>query len=293
MGFIRGGLLVIVSVLFFVGMLIANTVYTVKESIDYENVKVGFPEVVNNVLKDEFNTTDFIDADSLEEAEIYCSNNSYFAVEESIEGLDVGINVSCDSINIGEEAIIDEIVDETLDQVYYKDYNCEWVECLQEESNIFYIVSEDFQNYLTSKFYFVFISLIVLFALIFLLTESKANAFIITGILIIVSSLPFLKIEDLFLSIGSGAFKFVGLLFSASMGVFFKVLVIGIIILIIGIILKLFNIGFKISEFFNREDKDKKIEQAVSKEEVKNIVKSDVENSKKQDKAKNKAKKKS
>ena len=265
-------------------MLAANLLYTVQSSLEYENVKENLPEMIKVILEDELNTTDFIDDSELQEAQKYCLNNSYFVQDSNFSDFGSALNISCSSINQGEEAITQEILNEIIEQVYYKDYDCKFTQCLEEGQNVFYLVSQDFQGYLLSKVYLAFFIVITLFILIFLLAESKANAFIISGVLIIISALPFLKAETLFSSMGSEIFQFVSLMFVASTAVFIKVFIIGLVVLIIGIILKFFNIGFKISEFFNNLRKDKKIDESVSKEEVKEIVKSEVSKAKKETK---------
>ena len=50
MGFIRGGLFVIVSVLFFISLLVMNSIMVVSFSLDYNNIKADLIPVVKETL---------------------------------------------------------------------------------------------------------------------------------------------------------------------------------------------------------------------------------------------------
>ena len=51
MGISRGGLLVIVSVLFFIALLVGSTLLTFSLSLKYENVNSEITEIVNETIK--------------------------------------------------------------------------------------------------------------------------------------------------------------------------------------------------------------------------------------------------
>jgi len=274
MGIIRGGLLVVVCVLFLVGMIALNTLFTVGSSLEPQNVKENFGDLLNQGATEEFNISEII-GEGLPVMQKYCENNTEFDFETNLTNFDV--NLSCESVNSGTDAVLSEFVNETIDEVYYIDYNCEFVSCFEQEQNVFYVISKDFKDYIFSKFYITLIVVIVLFLLIFLLTENRANAFVIAGILIIVSALPFLKAQSFVSSIGGLLSSFLKLIFSESYMVFVRIIIIGIIVLGIGIILRFINIGLKISGFFGMFKKE---DNGVSKEEVKNIVKEEVGKSK-------------
>lgn len=279
MGVIRGGLLVIVSVAFLLGMLALNFFYTAGTSLEYNKIKTGLAEIVIDSANEEgINISEVIE-EGFPQAQSYCKNNTYIPIDAN-NSLDFDVNISCESVGIGSEAVVEEFINESIEQVYYEEYNCNFAECLSEKDAPFYVLSEDFKDYLISKFYFFLLIVIGLFVLMFLLTENKANAFIIAGVLIVLSALPFMKIESFVSSISGQIFKFVGLIFSTSTNVFIRVLILGIAITSIGIVLRILNIGFKISSFFDKFKKNK--EETVSKEEVKDLVKEEVSKAKKQ-----------
>ena len=176
-------------------------------------------------------------------------------------------------------AIVDEFVIETVDQLYYKQYECSFSQCLEDKKNALYFVSEDFRDYLSSKVYFMFLALLIMFVLMLLLAEHKANAFIIAGVILIVASLPFLKLESFAASLIGGNFSdFSKVFLSDAYKVFIINLIFGILLLLVGIAIKLTGIGMKISEFFS-----KKKEKEISEEKVEEIVKQEVQKVKQED----------
>ncbi len=99
--------------------------------------------------------------------------------------------------------------------------------------------------------------------LVFFLVEVKSNAFILSGSLLAISSLPLIKIEQ-FLSLIPFEFgEFLIVFFSEANTVFLISFITGLVVLIIGVVMKFFGIGFKIFEFFNKFKDNKK--QVVKK----------------------------
>ncbi|MFH1801788.1 MAG: hypothetical protein ABH804_03090 [archaeon] len=257
MGLIKKGMLVIVSVIFLVSMLILNSFFTVYSSLDYNTVSEELEEVVTEMAEKDAEIMGMINL-QMPMMISHCENNSEYIFFNSLTGEE--IEISCSSVNESADAVFEEIINKTIEQIYYEDYSCSGLGCVAEEKNPFVLLSENFRNYCFEKFYILLFVSVFLFALIVFLTDNKSNAFILGGVLIIISSLPMMKLEGV-LNFFAGKFiiDVFSIFFSQSGAVFWKVLIIGIITLSAGVFMKLFGVGFKIANFFEKFKKDKKI----------------------------------
>ena len=77
----------------------------------------------------------------------------------------------------------------------------------------------------------------------FFLVEKKENFPIVAGLIVIVSSLPFMKIEKLFSFFDFSFFQAVPIILSKSYTVFLIMFSLGVVIAVFGIALKFFNFG--------------------------------------------------
>jgi hypothetical protein len=108
-----------------------------------------------------------------------------------------------------------------------------------------------------------------LLGLSFLLIEKKTNLPILVGSMLIISSLPFFKLDYFFSLLADKIiFKFLKIFFSQAYFVSIKSLIVGAILLIAGIILDIFKIGFKISNLISKI-KEKREEIKEKKEKIK------------------------
>jgi len=277
MGIIRGGLLVIVCVLFFIGLLITNSLITIYTSLDHKDVQNNLRVVMLNYAEKQVNSTELINDKELIGIQKYCQNSSSYTFKENLTGLNINVDISCTSINNGKAAIMDEFINETIEQIYYKDYPCDLSSCLKDKNNAFYLVSEEFHDYLSGKVYILLLVSLVLFALMLILAQHRSNAFIIVGILMVVSSLPFMKLDSIISSLSGDSLYGVAKVFLAnSYAVFIGSLILGILFLVIGFIIKFFTLGFKISDFFNKFKK----KEEITDEKVSEIVKEEISKSK-------------
>ncbi|MEK6906471.1 MAG: hypothetical protein AABW81_02525 [Nanoarchaeota archaeon] len=123
---------------------------------------------------------------------------------------------------------------------------------------------KDIQNKLdTNKLFISFFVSIILVVLMFFLIEDKTSFPLVIGALLVVSSLPFMKINAFFSFFDSSITDFITIFFSKSYTVFLISFILGILILGVGIALKLFGIGLKLNEYFSKNTslKDKKQEK--------------------------------
>lgn len=270
MGIIRGGLVVIASVLLFVLFVAGNLFLTFGLSLDFETVKPEIAAVVTEMAEDQFGLSEKIN-EVYPMMVLYCENNSEFVFSEAGETFVIPCSVILES----PEAIIEHGTKSMIEEVYYDEYDCSFLECLTETGEPFFLISKKAQEYFLNKFYLVLAISIVLIGLMILLVEKKSNLPILIGILLSVSSLIFVKLDSLFsFSSENSYLQFFTIFFTKSTEVFIYSFLIGLSIFIIGIILKLFTVGFKISDLIEKF-KSKK-DKGVSKKEAKGIVKEEV-----------------
>lgn len=261
MGFIRGSVFVIISVMFFITLLVMNSVWVISSSLDYDNVKKELVPIVKETLRENTNITSSINLEEYPKIQQYCENMS-----ESDEYIfntgNYTFVVPCSSLSNGTESVIDSAVDSFIYQQYYKEYSCDFWNCFDKETLPTFVVSQHSKDYWQGKLYLSILAAFILAGLMFLFIEKKTNLLLVAGSLVILSSLLFAKLEifitwminwlltspinlDVFL-------KFFSIVFTQSSKVFLIMLIMGLALLAFGIILKFFSIGFKIEEFFSK-----------------------------------------
>jgi hypothetical protein len=248
MGFIRGVLLVIASVLLFLSFLVGNVFLTLSLSLDYDNVHPELVSVVRDMAEDKLNLEQEIE-EKFESMELYCENDSEFVF--SYEPGQVFV-IPCDIVSQGSDAVIEYGINSFVEEIYYKDYDCDFWDCLGETEIPFFLVSEKARDYWNNKFCFLLIVSVILIALMFFLVEQKSHLFFVVGSLLAISALPFMKINWALSFLDAPFLQFFTIFFVKAYIVFLISFSLGILLLVIGLVLKLFEVGFKISGFFER-----------------------------------------
>lgn len=271
MGIIKGGLLVIVSVLLFLSILLTGIFWTFSLSLQYDNVEEEAVSVGREII--EQSSLDSQIQQISGQVETYCEtgNESDFVINQG----GYTIDVSCETAEQGSEAVINETISDITEGVYYDEYNCKFLNCIQESDIPLVLLSEKSKDYWQEKFYYTLLISVILLIPAFLFIEKKSGLPILAGSLIIIASLPLLGIEKLLSYLPENAvLSILEIFFTQSGSVFTKMIIIGILVLVIGIIFKLFKVGFKIREFFdkikNSKGKDKKKESKEIKNQPKN-----------------------
>lgn len=242
MGFFRGGLLFVAGVFLLASFLAGNVFLTLTLSLTPENLQEEFVSNLDKITEltgNEINLTKEIE-EKFETIESHCENNSEFVFSEQ----GYTIDVSCEVVEEGHEAVVEEGVSDVIDKIYYENYSCgsPW-KCLISFENPLFLLSEQAKNYWKSMFYYSLIVSLFLVAIMFFLVERKSNLFFGIGFLLIISSLPFMKINA-FLSFFDYSFlQFITILFSEAYKVFLITSILGVVILLVGIGLKFFNFG--------------------------------------------------
>jgi len=254
MGFIRGGLLFVVGVLLLLSLLIGNVLLVLSSSLQYENIQEKLTPVIGEIIFEQTDISKF--QESFDIMKEYCEqgNKQVIVKEESYD-----FEISCDEILTGTpEGVLDSQVEKFLQENYYKEYDCEFFDCFEENPVPFFLISEMTHNYIQSKYYYVLVVSLVLLVVMFFLVEDKRNLLIIAGILLILSSLPFMKLNA-FSSAVSGDYssQIFSLFFEQARVVFWWMFVIGLLILGTGIGLRFWNFE-KAKKIFERKKRKKK-----------------------------------
>lgn len=280
MGVIRGGLLVIAGVLLFVSFLAGNAFLTLNSSLEYENVRPELISAVNDIAEDEIGLTKEVE-NRFEFMKVYCQNYSEFVFSEG----EYTFNIPCETIYQGPTAIINKGVGDLVETIYYQDYDCEFfLDCSKKSTYPFFLISKKAKDYWKEKFYFSLIAMIILIISMLILMENRLNLPVIVGSILMISSLPFMKLNWALSFFNISFLQFLTIFFSKSYDIFLISFISGLVILVIGIILKFFKAGFKINEFFlwldkKRKEKDlskDKKGEVISKEHIKEIVKQEI-----------------
>jgi hypothetical protein len=278
MGFIRGGLLVIVSVVLFFSLLASGIFLSISMSLDYEEIKTELVPVIKEMANEEADLNSVVEETYPEMTE-HCLNNSDYVFTHE----DYVFELPCETVSQGTESIIDYGINDFVEKNYNAEYDCELWDCLGEEETLFVLVSQKAKDYWKGKFWIASLISLVLIALVFFLVETKSNFFIVSGGLIALSSVvlkfssslivKFVILPALFaMSSGISSMDF-SFLIEKSHTVFLIYIVLGIFLIALGIGFKFLNFSRFLSEKFNlkmfsNSSSGEKVEKNVSRKVV-------------------------
>jgi len=252
MGFIRGGLLVIASVLFFISLLIGGLLWTISLSLEYKTVKSELSSVVTEIIENETNIQGVI-KDKMPEIETYCENNSEFVFSE--EGYT--IDIPCEKASEGSSAVLEEGISDIVEDIYYDEYDCSFIRCFKESGGKpFFLVSKIAHDYFQNRLYLMLTFALIFLIAMFFLIERKTNFPFLTGSLIVLASFLFIKLNWVSSFSPTGIIlQIISIFLTQSSGVFWRFFITGVLIITLGIFLKFFGWGFKISNIFQKIQK--------------------------------------
>jgi len=271
MGFIRGGLLVIVGIFLFLSLLLGSIFLVLSWSLQYENVQEELGPILKNLTEDKFSLIEenFNLTEEMEEArefmDEHCQNESSYVFAEGGYTFVIPCDI-LDEIEESPSALIDQGIENIIEQIYYDNYDCGFWNCFEETGLPLFLVSEKAKNYWQEKFYFTLIAFAVIVVLIFFLVEHKRNTPIIVGATIVLSSLPLLWLEKIIGSsiAGDSYVAFVGIFFSKIGGVFWLIFFFGLIIMGAGIALRFLHKDV-IKKKFSKRDVQKIFKKSSEK----------------------------
>ena len=256
MGAIRGILLVVVSVLLFVVLLGGNVLWTLDKSLDYETIKPELVFVIKEAIENEINLSEVVE-EEFGEMEEYCLDNPVYVFSD--EEFGQVFEIECDVVAQGSDAVVDSAIESFVEKIYSGQIESKDVSSVLEEVNteskqpMFDFVK--LKNSVHSYFYIAWVVALVLFVLVFFLVEVKSNAFILSGSLLAISSLPLIKIEQFLSWIPFDFAEFFIVFFSEANTVFLISFITGLVVLAVGIVMKFFGVGFKTFDFVNKFNK--------------------------------------
>lgn len=256
MGIIRGGLFVIISVLLFTFMIISSLFLNFSLSLEYENLQEGITNIVYN-LTQEGTLADQLNQQVINAAKVYCevTQNSDLVIEQWGQE----ISVSCESINLGLEEIVAEFTSNLLEEVYYKEYDCDFIDCFEELGNPLFLVSEKTKDFLHEKYQQTLIISLILLIPSFLLIQKKRDFPIVLGILIILASMPLIGLKKLLSLLPENVVTEVSsIFFIQTNSIVIRMVIIGVVLILFGIVFKMFGLGFKIRNLIEKIRNSKK-----------------------------------
>ena len=268
MGVIRGIFLVIVSVLLFLSFICVNLFGILSLSLTYENVQNQSVPIVQTALQDSNMTNKIQEVYPLIQAVCQTSPNYIFVVAN------YSITIPCTVALQGSDAIIKEGIKNVIHQIYYTNYDCDFLNCIKSSQLPVFLLSEKAYNFWIEKFRISLAVSFVLLVLLLFLLEKKANMPILSGILLAISSSIFIKLDLIFNSLSNKMVsQILKVFFSQSFYFSLKVLIVGIVFIGIGILLKMFKVGFFISNLISKIKPSEKVKQ-ITKKPVKSKQKS-------------------
>lgn len=251
MGFIRSGLLVIVSLLLLISLILTSSFLFLSISLSYENINNSFNTQLTDEFLDSAYGKNFDVVYNMSFNKCLTNNTHVYALDYESFSLDI----PCEVIVSGQNATLSYGVEKMIEGFYYKEYSCSFWECLNENPLI--IASAHSKDYFQSKFYLFGVVSLILAGLLFLLVEKKNNFLIVLGLLVFLTSLPFMKVSSFFSMFSSEIGDWFASVFSNSSSFFWFAFISGIILIAIGFILKFYGFGVSLGKFFGSSEKDK------------------------------------
>jgi hypothetical protein len=251
MGILKSGALVIIGGIFLITGLLMSTILVFQNSVSYENLDSGLSTYLDSLLK-ETNFEKSIE-ENLPIMQLYCQNNSEYSFFD--KNTNEVFVLDCGIINNGAEEIKNKIMEDLLESIYYEEYDCNFFDCFKKTESGFFLFSKKAYDYWGNLFYKFLFLILISFGIIFFLVEKKSNAFVLSGILLVLSVIPLLFFNKILIKIPY--IKEFIFLFSSSSSVFWKFILIGGLICLVGFLIKFFSVGFKISNFFQKFQKNK------------------------------------
>lgn len=263
MGFIRGGLLTIAIIILLSSLIIGNIFLVASSSLEYDNIKKHLNPVLENILFSSINSSNI--SENFEIMKMHCENeNTKYVIEEK----DFRISIDCQNILSGTpESVLDEEISQLIDDVYYNEYNCGFLSCF-DAGMPFFLISKHTKDYFRGKFYLLLGFSAVIVLILFFLFKDKKSLLTSLGILLIISSFPFIWINSITRTISNETAKeiFSAILSNAYTN-FIIIFILGLIILGAGISLKFWNFS-DIKNRFSKTRESFKL-PAINKESLK------------------------
>jgi hypothetical protein len=200
-----------------------------------------------------------IDAQLLPMA-LYCENFSEFTFESPMDNH----TVPCDLVMQGGDAILDHIIQTSVEEAYYAEYDCEFWDCRKQGDPLF-LFSQTAKDYWHAWFWKSLLASLVLAGTLLFFMEKRTNWPFLVGIILVVSGMLFLGLSWIFNAIADWEYAQLFTLFFTKIYVaFLYSFILGILLIGVGIVLKFLKFGSSVSKLFGGKKKVK--EKVVVKE---------------------------
>jgi len=256
MGFWKSTLIFVSAVVLFGALFSANMFLTLHWSLNYENVESTAQNLTDKLLEDLGEKGILLQEYSNKKFLCYGNENMTFSFN------DEEIAVPCEIIENGGKEFLEYFISKITYNLYYKNYDCEFLDCIKTQEQPLVLISEKARIYWGDKFYVALLVAFVAFVVLFFLNTKKSVAFLVGGGMIIISALPFKDVTKLFSLLPEFLpFDVLPVFFSDSYGVYVIMLIAGIVFLAVGLVIGFFKYGVKIKNFLNKR-KGKTSEEA-------------------------------
>ena len=128
MGFIRGALVTLFTIILFFSLLMMNFALVISLSLQHDTLQPALKISVSGFLDDFLNSVDSLGENEKTVMDNYCLVESEYAFDYDI----YSFAIPCEVIQNGESAIINYAVENFVDQVYYAEYDCEFWQCVKD-----------------------------------------------------------------------------------------------------------------------------------------------------------------
>lgn len=257
MGFLRGTVITFFSIILLILLFLMSLTAILSSSLNHDTLQPALKSYTRDMLKS------FVDSENIFSAnnQIYMKNYCSIQSEYKFTFENYDFIIPCQVIEEGNDAIIDYGAGNFVDNIYYTEYNCEFWQCVKNSTIPFVLISEKAKDYWNGKFLLLVVLSIVLFALIFFISRNRPTTFIVTGVLLIISALPFRKLHWILTFIPDKFSDIFSVFFTKAHSVFIIILVIGIVFIVWGILCKIFGLKMEFNKDSPEEEESEERSQ--------------------------------
>jgi hypothetical protein len=250
MGFLRGVIITFFSIVLFVFLFFMSLTSILSSSLNYNTLQPALKIYAGDMLQGITDSENIFSAKN----QIYMNNYCSIQSEYKFTYENYSFVIPCNVIEQGKDGIISYAADNFVNQIYYTEYNCEFWQCVKNSTIPLVLISEKARDYWHDKFLLLFGLSIVIFALIFFISKNRSTTVIVTGILLILSALPFRKLHWILTFIPEKFSGIFSVFFTRAHGIFVIILIIGVVFIAWGILCKIFGWRMEFGEEDTEEE---------------------------------------
>ncbi len=254
MGFIRGIFVTFFSIILFIALIFMNLTLIISLSLEHDTLQPALKSSVDTILSNRLSDGNIFSEEELREMDHYCSMDSEYIFSYE----NYSFPIPCQIIEEGENSTLNYMTNHFIEVIYYEEYNCEFWQCVKSSSIPFVLISKKARDYWNENFMILLGLSLLIFALTFLISSDRPGRFIVGGVLIVFSALPFRSLDWVLIFVPDNFSSIVSVFFTKAHSVFMTMLIIGILFIVFGILCKIF--GWKM-----KFHKDEEVKENVQK----------------------------